>query len=192
MYNSFIQRNHSDCSIYSLFQFSFHRPNIVHINSQHLLELITIINLLWHRAFIPPSFETIISSGQKRFPVKDSSAFSPIMNKPTKIDVILSNFQHTSLFLIKPIICRYCKPKANNVHFPQAFYNLLHTLKFSFYYLLSCSGTTRLFYFKTKLLSFSPSFFFFFTYYQSTVFPLPSCFSDNTKTFNEIFKVVFF
>lgn len=160
-------------------------------NSQHLLEVIAILNPPWQRAFIPPPLETISSCEQKHFTVKNSYIF-PIMNKSTKIDIILSNFQHTSLFFIKPIICRFYKPR--QIKFtspkPSTTYYTLSSLAFtiSFHVLAQPDFFTL----RQNYSPFPSIIFFFLTYYQSTAFSLPSCFSDNTKTFIKIFKVVFF
>lgn len=109
------------------------------------------------------------------------------MNKSTQIDLTRPNFQHISLFLFKLIICRYHKPRQIKSTSSQAFYNLLHTLRQSFaisFHPLAQpdSFTLRQYY------SLFPSVFF----YLVPVNCLPSCFTDNTKTFNEFLEVVFF
>lgn len=92
-------------------------------------------------------------------------------------------------FLFKPIICKYCKPR--QIQFtslkPSTTYYTLSSLAFTIFH--KCLTQPDIFYFKTKLHSFSLFFFFFNTYYQPTSFPLAF---QTILTFHEILKVVFF
>lgn len=83
------------------------------------------------------------------------------MNKSTKIDIILSNFQHTSLFLIKPIICRYYKPR--QIKFtspkPSTTYYTLSSLAFTISFRVLAQPD---FFTLRQNYSLFPSIFFFF------------------------------
>lgn len=93
------------------------------------------------------------------------------------MDLIVSNsinkIVHFTFF--SSLLC------ANQFHFPSSLLQPTVPPKFGICYLLLHSGPTRLFCFKTKLLSFPP-------FLKLILMWLPSCFSDNAKAFHEFFK----
>lgn len=87
--------------------FNFHSTGKIYSsrNCQHLLELITTIICQDTGLFLLTPKDYDLMWTETLYSKWLIGLFFPVMN------LIPSNFQHTSLLLFKPIICRYCKPR---------------------------------------------------------------------------------